>query len=298
MPPKLRSAKSSKNLSKTTRKRTKKNGDAELVDMDSNYSADQQTDELTNKSEPYKAKLVKSSKLKDTSRLAQKDQPVVVFSEEEDVFEMKVDSQDAISDGELVSNHGEGYDEASETDPSDSDPSNTETESDSDHDQTNGTIDQSFASSTQTTPKKKAKKHQSVEDKLDNLSSKLLQMHEMMKRKGLMDDDSAEQPQAKKKKARRNKDQGQPRSDKQGNDNDTNEGATCVSNSEMTVYDNAVQYMAQDTANEIVNDDQETEVFLNLSKRNRESSSSDEPIDTSDEMMIIDYNNHIIVDKA
>ena len=148
-------------MTKTSRKRAKKSRDAETIDMDSNvnsnHSAEHQTNELSNNSEHLHAKVVKLRKLNAAENLEQISQSATVFNEDEHVVEMEVDSQDTISEGEVVSNPSEEDNEATETEPSDTDPSNLESDSDADHDQTDASLNQS-CSSAHSTPKKKAKK--------------------------------------------------------------------------------------------------------------------------------------------
>ena len=132
-----------------------------------------------------------------------------------------------------------------------------------------------------------------MQSQLRDLSSTLTTLKKMMFDKGFFDTDDCD----KSKKGKR------PAIGVNGtilhsnkNNKDT-EGIlvpdqTCTG-SETTIYKNAVEFQENE---ELINVDQE--VSFRMKKKNRESSSSEEPIDTSDEIMEIDINEQFIADCA
>ena len=142
--------------------------------------------------------------------------------------------------------------------------------------------------------KKKKSRCQSVEDRLDTMSSTLLAMTELLKQQGICSD-------ATKMTGNYSK---QPKDDK-GQKDKVKAIELTKSNSETTIYKNALDELKDGMHHEIVVD---PEITLRVSKEvdeanpnkkeNRESSSSDECIDTSDELMEIemDINDKFIAD--
>ena len=111
-------------------------------------------------------------------------------------------------------------------------------------------------------------KRRSVEENLDDLMSALMTMKDLMVKKGFFDQDSEDKPPKKKAKT--------------GN----------VSESDTTIYRNAVEHQP---IQEPV--DEETDITFNL-KRLWESTSSEEQIDMSDELIEPNcYHSNLITDQ-
>ena len=115
--------------------------------------------------------------------------------------------------------------------------------------------------------KKKAKR-KSMEQKLDCLSNSLMSLRDIMMEKGFFET--------------KGHDNGNSKSGKKG------EGSLISPESEVTVYRNAVEF---------VEDKVDMEISFNVHKY-RESTSSEEQIDTSDEILEVDFNTCFIADCA
>ena len=214
---------------------------------------------------------------------------------------MEVDSQDTISDGEITSeaeSESESDRESDSNAASEVEENETESEKYTDiDDRAEADLDQSRDES-ESRVKCKGKKRLSVDDKLDNLSNVVLEMHALMKRKGLYDEDNQFLRSKKKKTSKEanqgyNKGQGQVVAKKPASVTDH----VCNSNSDTTVYNNGVQFVPQGTEPLAMVDEQDPEIILNFRVKNRESSSSEGQIDTSDELMEIDADFDNVVDK-
>ena len=115
---------------------------------------------------------------------------------------------------------------------------------------------------------------QSMEKKLDTVTSTLQIMQQMMQEKGFFTDPT--------------KNSG---TDNKGKDISSNSAV-----SETTIYGNAVKRITlSKDGNQEITDEDDPEITLNI-KKNRDSSSSEERIDTSYELMEVDFNDQFIAD--
>ena len=125
-------------------------------------------------------------------------------------------------------------------------------------------------------------KRQSVEEKIDHLTTALFSMQDMMKKKGFFNEGPGPSTSAtprKRNKAGKN---------------------VAESESDNTIYHNAVEHKLKGKDDVDPNDEMETEVTFNL-KCLRESTSSEQVIDTSDEFMdpaCFNTNVNIVADEC
>ena len=133
--------------------------------------------------------------------------------------------------------------------------------------------------------KKKHDQRRSVEDKIDTLNSTVLNLQNLMKDRGFFDKPSTSSNSTRDKKRR-------SKSRDRGKDTSDHCSATGTS-SNTAIYNNAVQFQ-----DELVRFEHEQQVDKEISFRvkNRDSSSSEDKIDTSDELMEIDLSDEFIAD--
>ena len=153
--------------------------------------------------------------------------------------------------------------------------SETETQTEEDEQQIDET-DQEVLASPCAKRKKKKSRRSSVEARLDTMSSTLLAMKELMVKNGLTGE--------------------LEKINRKSNAGKSDHISAIQSSSETTIYKNALEKQVNPlTTNEIAEEEVDSEITFRVNKADisklRESSSSEDPIDTSDEMMDIDVCN-------
>ena len=222
----------------------------------------------------------------------------VQFEEDENMIQMEVHaSQDFDSDGDrhMDSENEEGnvYDSSSASEASET--KGSQSEFDKTHDQSS-VEEEDYA---EATPKKKVKarkkraeKRQSVEDKLDTLSNAVILLQSLMEKKGLFDTSAKKTAKGSNKKK-----------DPASNNRTPQKGEVAgvnSSNSETTIYQNAVEFM---DVNQETNQHKEGFYEINdpeitFKSKTRDSTSSEDHVNTSDELMEIDINEQFIAECA
>ena len=137
----------------------------------------------------------------------------------------------------------------------------------------------------------KRKSYDAMEDKIDKLSNSVLKMQEMLMKKGVLDTNDGKKSNSKgSENKKRNK-----KKDNTGEDNsqmdvvDRNENE-----SDMTIYHNILEKATKTGNDDIIVD---KEISFKRSKLH-DSTSSDEQIDTSDDLIDVDINQQFIADCA
>ena len=195
----------------------------------------------------------------------------VLFQEDGDIVEMQIErnGQDFASDAEPDSDRG--TDSQHDTTQSDSDDSQSvSSEQGAEQSAEEARSARSSDRGASASPARAHRSHRrSMEDKLDSLSSSLQEMRALMMDRGML-----ETPRPMKNK----------RPTDRGKRSSTVKNST-VSDSVTTIYENVVPLAPEAQQQGLEFED--PEITLNI-KSNRVSSSSDEPVDTSDEMIDVE----------
>ena len=219
----------------------------------------------------------------------------VQFEEDENAIQMEVNaSQDFDSDGDQSSdseNEGNGYDSSAASEVSETEGSQSELDHTNDHSLA-GDEDYHVA-----TPKKRGKAHrkrtekrQSVKEKLDTLSNAVISLQSLMEKKGLFN------TPAKKTAKENNRKRDVPSKNRMPQKGEV--AGVNSSNSETTIYQNAVEFMEVD---QVIGQEKDGFYEINdpevmFKSKTRASTSSEDHVNTSDEMMEIDINEQFIAE--
>ena len=210
----------------------------------------------------------------------------VQFEEDDQLIQMDVDADDFSSEGEVEESDSENADQQMEvsmnhslisTAEMDSEAEATEAESETENEE----IPEHEAGRQRVGRSKETKKRVSVEDKLDTLTSTLQVMQDMMIKKGFFEDEKTRKSE--KKKGEKPKIIDKPNKKKV---NEMGTTSATVTSSETTIYEKAVKQVSEEF--DEIRVDPEIHFRQKKSKKDRISSSSDEPVDTSDEFMDVD----------
>ena len=223
----------------------------------------------------------------------------VQFEEEENEIQMQVRaSQDFESDDDTDSEVEEEATSLSPSEGSESEDSQSEKETHRDGSSAEDYDYESQNSSVkQTNRRNKNKKRQSVEDKLDTLSQAVTSLQSMMVKKGFFDSPAKKvMHNTRKKKSANSKGGNTPKKgEKLGLDG---------SNSETTIYQNAVEFMEVDTEYNVEKEKEKGKFCdtddpeITFKVRQRDSTSLEDQVNTSDELMEIDINEQFIAECA
>ena len=246
-----------------------------------------------------------ASSSKDLDSEVTKNKVAATFEEDNDIVEMDVEGE-ITSEGELPSDADESEVDEPENE-NDGDTSgysvhHHQTGSEySDNQQSEVESDVSQYSTSQRKKKKsRDKQRQNMEQKLDNLTNALSVMQQMMIQKGFLEDNDEKETDLPSKKVKSkvvkiNTDGQEEKGKNHSNDSD--------SNSDTTVYKNAVANATKQTdkVNRVAVD-VDSEITFNIAKQTvhgepkHDSTSSEDRIDMSDEMLEPDINDQFIAE--